>query len=189
MGNASRRVRWAILLVVLAVPGAAEAALSIGSVTPTAVPGQLLIQGSDFGSYPAFPPTVVLDGYMVVLDQWGPSQILAAIPAPLLTVPGTYELSITNRAKNGAQVSTVIYEVALGGTGAPGPAGPAGPTGPAGPSGATGPAGATGSTGPTGPAGTAGPAGATGPAGTAGVAGPQGPIGQTGPQGATGAIG
>jgi hypothetical protein len=176
----SRILRWAVLLVVLAVPGAAEAALSIGSVTPTAVPGQLLIQGSDFGSYPAFPPIVVLDGYMVVLDQWGPSQILAEIPAPILNVPGTYELVITNRGKNGAQVSTEVYEVALGGTGVAGPPGPAGPTGPAGPSGATGPAGAPGPAGPTGPA---------GPAGVAGVAGPQGPIGLTGAQGATGAVG
>jgi hypothetical protein len=144
MRSISRRLRWAVLLVVLAVPSVARAAVSIGSVTPTAVPGQLLIQGSDFGSYPAFPPIVVLDGYMLTLDQWGPSQILAEIPAPLMAVPGTYELSITNRAKNGSYVSTAVYEVALGAAGVPGPPGPAGPTGPAGPSGAAGPPGATG---------------------------------------------
>src|SRR5262245_16281141 len=113
MRRMSRSLRWVVLLAVLACPLIIRAAVVIDSVTPT-TSGQILIQGSDFGSYPAFPPIVVLDGYMLTLDQWGPSQILAEVPAAILNVAGTYELTVTNRGKNGSQVSTAVYEVALG---------------------------------------------------------------------------
>lgn len=112
--------------------------------TPTRT---LTIVGANFGTTA---PTVVLDGYVLPLTFFGPTQIVATVPSTVATIAGNYGLSVTRR---GTQSSTATFVVTVGAVGPAGPAGPAGPQGVAGDAGPTGPAGATGPAGPAGPGG------------------------------------
>lgn len=219
-----RRLRSVCLAVCLALAGAAavlQAApappVVIDSATPDLSSGQLIIQGSNFGTAP---PTVILNGFVLSLSIYGPSQIVAIIPASMLSGEGSYAMTVTRNSGSQSSMAAFIVTIgavgpagAAGADGAAGPAGPAGangvdgavgpagpagangavgPTGPQGPAGATGAAGANGVTGATGPQGPAGPTGATGANGANGAQGPtgaQGPIGPTGPLGPAGATG
>lgn len=113
--------------------------------------GTLAIQGAQFGEFDA--PIVVLDGFDLTVTSWGPNQVIAVLPAPVIAAPGSYLLSVTRRAKNGGLQDTGDFVLTVGAVGAPGPAGATGATGPAGPAGLPGPAGPAGVTGPQGPAG------------------------------------
>lgn len=175
--------RWlSILCLLAAVPVALSAAptppVSISNASGNVNTGILNISGANFG---VLQPTVIMDGFVLPISFWGPSQIIATLPASVIASPGSYALTVTRNAGNNS--STASFIVAVGGQGEQGPEGPEGPQGPAGP---TGPQGATGPQGPEGPAGPAGPAGPTGPEGPQGATGPQGPAGPAGPQGIQG---
>ena len=112
--------------------------------TPTRT---LTIVGANFGTTA---PTVVLDGFVLPLTFFGPTQIVATVPPTVATIPGSYGLSVT---RSGTQSSTATFVITVGAVGPPGAAGAAGPQGV---TGDVGPAGPTGSTGPIGPPGPGG---------------------------------
>jgi hypothetical protein len=164
-----------LLICLLFATPALAASITITSATPNLTSGTVAIQGDNFGELS--PPIVVLDGFVLTLTAWGPTQVIAVLPAPVAASPGSYQLSVSRLGKNNAIQDTATFVVTVGDSG---PAGATGPTGAAGAAGPTGPAGAAGAT---------GPAGATGAAGLPGVAGPTGPAGPSGAAGATGPAG
>jgi hypothetical protein len=112
--------------------------------TPTRT---LIIAGANFGTTA---PTVVLDGFVLPLTFFGPTQIVATVPPTVAAIAGNYALSVT---RSGAQSSTATFVITVGAIGPPGVSGPAGPQGVAGDVGPTGPPGSTGPIGPPGPGG------------------------------------
>jgi len=148
-----QQLRWVSLAcLLLSVPASVQAAnVSIDRATADVPNGILIIEGSGFGVYP---PIVVLDGFVLPITNYGPSQIIAVLPSVISGVPGSYGLSVSRTGKAGGVQSTQDFVLTIGSTGPTGPAGSAGPSGPAGPM---------------------GPAGLAGPAGPAGPTGPQGP--------------
>jgi hypothetical protein len=83
--------------------------------------------------------------------------VVVQVPSSIDSVPGTYELTLTNNSFLGDDSQrTAALATAIGAVGPAGPAGAAGPAGPLGPPGA---AGSAGPPGPAGPSGRAGPAG------------------------------
>ena len=175
-----RSLRWITLVLVglLAVPTTAQALpVVIHASQADLANGLVLVQGEEFGTFMA--PIVTLDGFVLTVINWGPTQIIAQLPAPIAGAPGSYRLAVTRRGKFGGLQDTGESVLTVG---AVGPAGPAGPSGAAG---TTGPAGAAGAPGAAGPTGAAGAPGAAGPAGAAGATGPAGPAGAAGATGAT----
>jgi hypothetical protein len=184
----SRFNRWMFAMCVMM----ASAATTIGAAPPW-LPGStdpvidsvsidllnnsVTIVGENFGTSA---PTVVIDKFTVPLISYGPTQIVAALPASVVTQNGNYALSLTTTGVK--TPATATFEITIGAIGPQGPAGPTGATGADGPAGPAGPAG------PVGPAGAQGPQGATGAVGPVGPQGPQGPAGPEGPAGAQGPL-
>lgn len=169
----------AVLLASLSLPVTMHAAggpgtLTIESAAADIPNGQITITGENFG---ATAPVVIVNGFVVPIISFGPTQIVTDLPASVAANPGDYLLVVANTGRPAQSSSFVLT---IGATGPAGPAGPAGDPGPAGPGGPIGPAGPTG---PTGPAGATGPAGPIGPQGPQGIQGPAGPAGPQGPAG------
>jgi hypothetical protein len=115
-------------------------------------PHQLTIKGTHFGTAKPF---VSLDGLNLVVLSYTDTIVVVAVPASIDSVPGTYELTLTNNSSEGEDSNrTDVFDVGINDSAQAGPAGPIGPAGPVGPAGAAGPAG---------PLGPAGPAGQPGP--------------------------
>jgi hypothetical protein len=151
----------ALAICLMLTPATARAAQVVISAAQADVPnGMVFIHGEEFGTFMA--PVVLLDGFILTVTNWGPTDLVALLPAPLATVPASYRLEVTRRAKGGALQDSAEFVLTIGSTGAAGATGPQGPAGAAGPAGPAGPQGAPG---PQGPAGPAGAAGAQGPAG------------------------
>ncbi len=153
-------------------PSTSSGTATIESAVADTVNEQVAITGENFGTSV---PTVIIDGFVVPVVAYGPTQIIAALPATAAANPGDYLLVVT--ITSGKTTQTTSFVLTIGAVGPAGPAGPEGATGPAGPGGPVGPTGPAGPAGPTGPAGPQGPQGATGPAGPQG---PQGPAGASG---------
>ena len=136
---------------VAAAPAASQP-VSIQRATLDTPSRTLTVIGANFGTVA---PTVVVDGFVLPLTFFGPTQIIATVPATVATIPGNYGLTVT---RNGSpQASTATFVVTVGAVG------------PAGATGAAGPPGVAGAMGPAGPAGAAGPIGAPGPGGFQGM--------------------
>jgi hypothetical protein len=145
------QARRFVFSVVCAIAFAANAAaaewrpqLRIDRVEVDEASAQIRITGVHFGTEE---PTVTLDGTLLHVISYGPTEITASLAGGL--TPGSYLLTVSTGRSNRDEDT---FSVAFGAVGPQGPQGPPGPEGPQGPPGPQGPQGPVGETGPRGPA-------------------------------------
>jgi collagen triple helix repeat protein/IPT/TIG domain-containing protein len=178
----------AVVLLASFSAAAADQQLVIRSVIPNLSDRTLLVLGQDFGKA----PRVEISGWPAVVLGSSSQTILVEIPAAVLTVPGSYLLSVRSGYRSDDRDVFAFTLGAVGLQGERGPEGPQGPQGEMGPQGLRGEKGEPGLPGEHGEAGSQGPKGDkgdAGPQGAIGSIGPMGPQGPTGPQGPQGPAG
>lgn len=127
----------------------------ITAVTESLQPPELTITGSGFGTAK---PAVMLNNLPVSVMSYTDTQVVVTVPVSIESVPGTYNLTLTNNSDSSADfLRTGVFVVAIGAAGPAGPTGPVGATGSMGPQGLPGAPGAPGAAGPPGPTGPIGP--------------------------------
>ena len=92
-----------LLSAVLALAGApllqaaASQAIQIDSASANISTHLLTINGANFGTQP---PTVIVDGVVLSIFSYGPSQVMAVLPPGVEGVAGDYAMTITRNAGN-----------------------------------------------------------------------------------------
>src|SRR4051794_4673870 len=107
---ARHTLRWVMLAGLFIFPAALIAAPpqspSINDASANVVSGLLTISGANFGTTA---PTVSMDGFVLTLQSFGPSQIVAVLPASVAAAPGSYALTVTRDALgNNGSASFVV---------------------------------------------------------------------------------
>ena len=186
--NIVRALFTALVLSIASITNAAQpkqAPITVTSAEPSFATNTIAISGTNFSTTATFAGTVTLfipgqDAVALPVNSFINGEIVAGFPPALATMPGTYQLTVSNGGSSGTL--DVAFVMA-------GPAGPAGPEGLVGPQGPPGSEGLVGPQGPAGPVGLVGPQGPAGPEGLVGPQGPAGPQGLVGPQGPPGSDG
>src|ERR1051326_8156358 len=103
---------FAVAIAVAAAPllrAAGTAPVEIDSASANVSTHLLTIDGANFGTQP---PTVIVDGIVLSIFSYGPSQVIAVLAPGIEAVAGDYAMTLTRNGGN--QSSTASFIVTIG---------------------------------------------------------------------------